>query len=95
MNYQDILEEIYKESESFTLNGITTVIVFLALVCVSIVVFVIQSRKKIFNKEIEKKDLQIQFQDEILQKTILVQEECKRIAQDLHDDISSKLIVIS
>jgi signal transduction histidine kinase len=78
------------------LFGITTVIVFLALVCVSIVVFVIQSRKKIFNKEIEKKDLQIQFQDEILQKTILVQEEeRKRIAQDLHDDISSKLIVIS
>lgn len=78
------------------LIGVTTSIIFLALVCISIVVFIIQSRKKIFNKEIEKKDLQIQFQNEILERTILVQEvERKRIAQDLHDDISSKLIAIS
>ncbi|WP_320814318.1 sensor histidine kinase [Flavobacterium sp.] len=78
------------------LFAITTTIIFLVLVCVSIVVFVIQSRKKIFNKEIEKKDLQIQFQNEILERAILVQEEeRKRIAQDLHDDISSKLIAIS
>ena len=58
--------------------------------------FIIKSRNKIFDSELQKKNLQIQFQNDILQKTILTQEEeRKRIAQDLHDDISSKLIAVS
>ena len=75
---------------------ITAIIIFLALLCVIIVVFVIKSRHKIYSKELEKKDLKIKYQTNILQKVILAQEaERKRIAGDLHDDISSKLIAIS
>jgi signal transduction histidine kinase len=75
---------------------ITTIIVFLVMVCVSIVIFIIKSRNKIFKKELENKNLEIEFQNEILQKTIIArEEEQKRIAEDLHDDISSKLIAIS
>jgi signal transduction histidine kinase len=72
------------------------VMLFLVLVLVAIVVFVYKSRKKIFDKELEKKDLEIKFQKDILLATILTQEkERERIAQDLHDEISSKLNVVS
>ena len=71
-------------------------VVFLFFITLIIVVFVIKSRKRIFDGELEKKNLQIEFQNQILQKTILTQEEeRKRIAQDLHDDIGSKLIAVS
>lgn len=54
------------------------------------------SKKKIIQKELEKKDLEIEYQRNLLHATIEVQEdERKRIAQDLHDDISSKLNVVS
>jgi signal transduction histidine kinase len=72
------------------------VMLFLVLVIIAIVVFVVKSRKKIFDKELEKKDLEIKFQKDILLSTILTQEkERERIAQDLHDEISSKLNVVS
>jgi signal transduction histidine kinase len=54
------------------------------------------SKKKIIQKELEKKELELDYQKDLLYATIEVQEEeRKRIAQDLHDDISSKLNVIS
>jgi two-component system, NarL family, sensor kinase len=72
------------------------IILFFVFVFALIILFVSKSRKKLFEKELEKKDLAIQFQKEILQSTILTQEqERKRIAQDLHDEISSRLNVIS
>lgn len=61
-----------------------------------ITVFIIKSRNKIFEKEIEKRNMELEFQRQIHIKTLEVQEnERKRIAQDLHDDISSKLIALS
>lgn len=75
---------------------IMVIIVFLVLLCILIVAFVIKSRSKIHTKELEKRDLKIKYQTETLQKIILAQEEeRKRIARDLHDDISSKLIAVS
>lgn len=72
------------------------ILLFLILVMVAIVLFITKSRKKIFEKEIEKKDLEIKLQKDVLQATILSQEtERNRIAQDLHDEISSKLIAVS
>jgi signal transduction histidine kinase len=72
-----------------------TFITFL-LMAVAVLIFVYYSRKKIIQKEIEKKDLEIKYQKQMLNATILVQEEeRKRIARDLHDDISSKLNIIS
>jgi len=72
--------------------------VFMAFLLMSFIVilFFYFSRKKIIQKEIEKKNLEISHQKELLRSVILTQEaERKRIAQDLHDDISSKLNVVS
>jgi len=61
-----------------------------------LVLFFYFSKKKITQKEIEKKDLEIHLQKEQLHAVIIAQEEeRKRIAQDLHDDISSKLNIVS
>lgn len=68
---------------------------FFMIVAVVLIAFFYFSRKKIIQKEIEKKDLEIKYQNEQLKAIIVTQEaERKRIAQDLHDDISSKLNVV-
>lgn len=72
--------------------------IFLAFVLMSLVLilFFYFSRKKIVQKEIEKRDLEISHQTEIIKSIVSTQEvERKRIAQDLHDDISSKLNIVS
>ncbi|MFV8347759.1 sensor histidine kinase [Flavobacterium sp. ZB4P13] len=69
---------------------------FFIIMSVVLVLFFYFSRKKIIQKELEKKDLEIQHQKELLRAGIITQEsERKRIAQDLHDDISSKLNIVS
>jgi signal transduction histidine kinase len=74
---------------------IYTCIAFLSMVLVLILFFYF-SRKKIIQKELEKKDLEIHHHKELLRAGIISQEvERKRIAQDLHDDISSKLNIVS
>jgi len=71
-------------------------IIFIVIIMIVITVFIVKSRSKLFEKELEKRNLEIEFQKQIFSKTIEIQEnERKRIAQDLHDDISSKLIAIS
>lgn len=72
-----------------------TSIAFLLMALV-LILFYYFSRKKIVQKELEKRDLQILHQKELLHSVILTQEEERmRIAQDLHDDISSKLNIVS
>ncbi|RDI58100.1 sensor histidine kinase [Flavobacterium glaciei] len=69
---------------------------FFIVIAVTLILFFYFSRKKIIQKELEKKDLEIQYQKELLSAVIITQEEeRKRIAQDLHDDISSKLNIVS
>lgn len=69
---------------------------FFIIVAVALIIFFYYSRKKIIQKELEKKDLAIRYQKEQLHAIIIMQEEeRKRIAQDLHDDISSKLNIVS
>ena len=69
---------------------------FFIILAVVLFVFFYFSRKKIIQKEIEKKDAEIFHQKELLKAVIETQEaERKRIAQDLHDDISSKLNVVA
>lgn len=54
------------------------------------------SKKKIIQKELEKNQIALDYQKDLLQVAIGVQEdERRRIAQDLHDDISSKLNVVA
>lgn len=65
-------------------------------VFLTLVLFFYFSRKKIVKIAIEKKNQEIHYQKEILQSVIQTQEEERmRIAQDLHDDISSKLNIVS
>lgn len=72
------------------------VILFIAVVFVAFSIFIFKSRDKIYQKELEKKDIELKLQNELVQNTLITQEqERKRIAQDLHDAISSKLNVIT
>ncbi|MEO8239841.1 MAG: histidine kinase [Flavobacterium sp.] len=69
---------------------------FFMIMAVGLILFFYFSRKKIIQKELEKKDLILAHQKEQLHAVLITQEEeRKRIAQDLHDDISSKLNVVS
>lgn len=69
---------------------------FFMILAIFLIVFFYFSRKKIIQKELEKRDLTLQYQKEQLHAIIVTQEEeRKRIAQDLHDDISSKLNIVS
>lgn len=88
------MEKLFSEE-----NQIVTIVIIgvllLLLMAVALLLFFFFSRKKIVEKELEKKEMEIEHQKEIIHATILTQEkERKRIAQDLHDDISSKLNVI-
>lgn len=72
-----------------------TFLAFLLMALVLILFFYF-SRKKIIKQEIEKKNLELNYQKDLLNAVIITQEEeRKRIAQDLHDDISSKLNIVS
>ncbi len=79
---------------------IIQVVFFILLAFISmfliLILFFYFSRKKVVQVEIEKKNLELQHQKELLNSVLITQEEeRKRIAQDLHDDISSKLNVVS
>lgn len=70
--------------------------IFLTLVTLGLILFFFFSRRKVIQKEHEKAQLKIAHQEKILQTSISIQEEeRKRIAQDLHDAISSKLNIVS
>jgi signal transduction histidine kinase len=80
----DLIEIIIYSCLSFMLMGIL------------LVSFFYFSRKKIIEKELEKNNLELKHQKNLLRAEIITQEEeRKRIAQDLHDDISSKLNIVS
>lgn len=71
-------------------------IIFILFLMCSVILLFFYSRKKIIQKEIEKAQLKVEQQQKVLLTTINTQEvERKRIAQDLHDDISAKLNVIN
>ncbi|MDG1660359.1 MAG: histidine kinase [Winogradskyella sp.] len=90
-----MVQELQTE-ENKILIALVFGIILLFLVSIGIIIFFILSRKKIIDKEREKTELQIEHQQKILQTSIAIQEtERKRIVQDLHDDISSKLNVVS
>ena len=90
-----MVQEFQTEESKLVLVLIFAVI-FLLIIIIGVIFFFFLSRRKIIQKEKEKADLRIANQEKILQTSIAVQEtERKRIAQDLHDAISSKLNVVS
>ncbi|TXD46301.1 sensor histidine kinase [Polaribacter sp. IC073] len=89
------MEELLTQ-ENQVIAIVLTGVLLLLLMGVTLLLFFFFSRKKIVEKELEKKNLEINHQKEIIQSIIVTQEdERKRIAQDLHDEISSKLNVIN
>jgi signal transduction histidine kinase len=89
----DLMNTI-KESQLLELT-IYTCLAFLLMALVLILFFYF-SRKKIIQIELENKKLEVSYQKELANAVIVIQEsERKRIAQNLHDDISSKLNIIS
>jgi len=78
------------------IRALTFGLIFLVIVSSGIILFFHYSRRKIIQKEKEKALLKVKHQQKILQTSIAIQEtERKRIAQDMHDAISSKLNVLS
>ncbi len=70
--------------------------VFFLMLAIVVILFFYFSRKKILQKMEENKDLELIHQRDLVNAVLTTQEEERiRIAQDLHDDISSKLNVIS
>ncbi|WP_445711213.1 sensor histidine kinase [Flavobacterium sp.] len=81
-------------------NDLTIILIYtftaFLLMALVLVLFFYFSRKKIVQKEVEKKNLELSHQKKLLHAILVTQEEeRKRIAQDLHDDISSKLNIVS
>lgn len=90
-----MVEELFK-GESQVITIVLIVIVFLLLMAGAMIAFFFFSRKRVIQTELEKANLEIEHQKDMLQATIITQEEeRKRIAQDMHDAISSKLNVVS
>jgi len=89
------MEELFSE-EGQIINIILIAIGLLVFMAIAIVVFFYFSRKKIIKTELEKATLEIAHQKKVIRVNLITQEaERKRIAQDLHDAISSKLNVVS
>jgi two-component system NarL family sensor kinase len=90
------MNEILLSDEDQIVNIILIAIGLLTLMSLAIVAFFYFSRKRIIKTELEKATMEIAHQKDVLQSTIITQEEeRKRIAQDLHDAISSKLNIVS
>lgn len=90
-----MVEELL-QGENQIINIILIAIVLLIVMAFAILFFFYFSRKRIVKSELEKANLKIANQKDVLQATIITQEEeRKRIAQDLHDAISSKLNIVS
>lgn len=73
---------------------VTGILVMLTL-ALAFVLFFNQSRKKILQQQMDGQQKELEHQQRLLHRTILTQEEeRKRIAKELHDEIGSKLNVI-
>jgi len=90
-----MVEEFFK-TENQIVNITLLAIVLLLLMSIAIILFFYYSRRRVVKVQLDKANLEISYQKEILQSIIMTQEEeRKRISQDLHDAISSKLNVVS
>lgn len=90
------MEKEFTAGQEQIIEALVYGVIFLVLVTTGLILFFHYSRKKILRKELEKKAVELAYQQRILQAAITTQEEERtRIAQDLHDAISARLNVIS
>jgi len=89
------MEELFTEEDGM-ITIVLVGVILLLFIAVAFLAFFFHSKKKVGEKELEKSDLIVSHQKKIIESIIVTQEkERKRIAQDLHDDISAKLNVIN
>ncbi len=90
------MEQQFFSNQNQFLTILVIAIALLLFMATAIVLFFYFSRRKIIQTQLEKANLELSYQKELLQATLITQEEERaRIAQDLHDAISSKLNVVS
>ncbi len=90
-----MVEELFN-TENQIVNIVLIAISLLLVMGIAIVLFFYFSRNRIKKVQLDKANLEISHQKEIFRSTIITQEkERQRIAQDLHDAISSKLNIVS
>jgi signal transduction histidine kinase len=83
-------------SQNELLNVIIYTFIAFCLMGLVVLLFFYFSNNKLVKQQIDKKNLEIDYQKQLIAAVIITQEEeRKRIAQDLHDDISSKLNIVS
>lgn len=74
---------------------IAGIIVMLAL-AFAFTLFYFYMQRRVYHEQVQHQQLQLQYQEELLQRTLAVQEEeRRRIAKDLHDDVGARLNVLS
>ena len=89
------MEELFTEEDGM-ITIVLVGVILLLFIAVAFLAFFFHSKKTVGEKELEKSNLKLSHQKEIIESIIVTQEkERKRIAQDLHDDISAKLNVIN
>ncbi len=70
-------------------------ILIMVALAFAFVLYFNRAQKQILRQQMHNQQMELQYQQELLQKNLLVQEEeRRRIASDLHDEISSKLNVL-
>jgi len=75
--------------------AIFSLIIFFLVISVLLVIFFFLSKRKIIQKNLEKKELELMHQKKLLEANLLVQEkERKRIGGEIHDDINSQLSIL-
>jgi len=83
-------------SETDLIQFMTFGILIMVALALAFITFFFYSQRKLWQEEMRRQQLELKHQEELLHGTILVQEqERKRIAENLHDDIGSKLNALS
>ncbi len=87
------MESGFQASEIIFLMSIG--ILIMVALALSLVWFSNRAQKQILRQQMHNQQIELQYQQELIQKNLLVQEEeRRRIASDLHDEIGSKLNVL-